>query len=111
MMVEACTVSHLQIAESVPAFNTNMLHSDGTTNVGNKYGGLQVSTPDSCHTLCLTFMKAGGASDFKDLLFNVLFDARNKINVKLLVKMVLTHFYLCKKIQCIVKSRNTARHC
>ena len=74
MMVEARAISHLQLADRVPAFNTNMLHSDGTTKFGNKYGGLQVSTPDSCYTLCLTSMKAGGASNFKDLLVNVLSD-------------------------------------
>ena len=51
-----------------------MLHSDGTTKFGNRYDGLQVSTPNSCYSLCLASMKAGGASDFKDLLVNVLSD-------------------------------------
>ena len=51
MMVEAKAVSHLQISESVPTFETNMLHSDGTTKISEKYGGLQVTTLDSCYTL------------------------------------------------------------
>ena len=67
MMVKAQAVSHLQIADSVPTHSTNMLHSDGTTKFGEKYGGLQITTPESC---CLSTMKAGGASDFKELLVN-----------------------------------------
>lgn len=74
MMVEAQAISHLQIADCVPNYTTNMLHSDGTTKFGEKYGGLQITTPDSCYTLCLTSMKAGGASDFKELLVNALSD-------------------------------------
>ena len=74
MMVEAQAVSHLQIADSVPTHSTNMLHSDGTTKFGEKYGGLQITTPQSCYTLCLSTMKAGGASDFKELLVNSLSD-------------------------------------
>ena len=74
MMVEAQAISHLQIADCVPSFSTNMLHSDGTTKFGEKYGGLQITTPDSCYTLCLTSMKAGGANDFKQLLVDALSD-------------------------------------
>ena len=74
MMVECKAMSHLQIAECVPVFETNALHSDGTTKFGEKYGGLQVTTPESCYTLCLTTMKAGGANDFKELLTNALSD-------------------------------------
>ena len=74
MMVEAQAVSHLQIADSVPTHSTNMLHLDETTKFGEKYGGLQITTPESCYTLCLSTMKAGGASDFKELLVNSLSD-------------------------------------
>ena len=74
IMVEAQAISHVQIAASVPVHSTNTLHSDGTTKFGEKYGGLQITTPDSCYTLCLTTMKAGGASDFKELLANSLSD-------------------------------------
>ena len=74
MMVEAQAISHLQIADCVPSYSTNMLHSDGTTKFGEKYGGVQITTPDSCYTLCLTSMKAGGASDFKEILVNALSD-------------------------------------
>lgn len=51
-----------------------MLHSDGTTKFGEKFGGFQVTTPDSCYSICLSDMKAGGAMDFKDLLRNALSD-------------------------------------
>lgn len=74
IMVEAQAISHVQIADSVPVHSTNTLHSDGTTKFGEKYGGLQITTPDSCYTLCLTTMKAGGASDFRELLANSLSD-------------------------------------
>ena len=50
----------------------NTLHSDGTTKFGEKFGGFQVTTPDSSYTLCLTEMKAGGARDFKEVLDNAL---------------------------------------
>jgi len=63
MMVEARSVSHLQLAEMVPKHVTNTLHSDGTTKFGIKYGGLQVTTVDSSYILCLTEMKAGVAQD------------------------------------------------
>ena len=56
MMVEAKAVSHLQTAEFILVFESNALHSDGTTKFGEKYGSLQVTTPDSCDTLCLTTM-------------------------------------------------------
>ena len=74
MMVEAQAISHLQIADCVPSYSTNMLHPDGTTKFGEKYGGVQITTPDSCYSLCLTSMKAGGASDFKEILVNALSD-------------------------------------
>ena len=79
MMVEARAIAQLQIADTVPNYSTNMLHSDGTTKFGEKYGGLQITTPTdtdacSCYTLCLTTMKAGGAADFKELLVNALSD-------------------------------------
>ena len=74
IMVEAKAVSHGQIAECIPTFDTNMLHSDGTTKFGEKYGGLQVTTPDSCYILCLTTMKAGGTNNFKELLSDALSD-------------------------------------
>ena len=57
-----------------PNFETNMLHSDGTTKFGEKYGDLQVTTPNSCYTLYLMTMKAGSAEDFKELLTNALSD-------------------------------------
>ena len=47
----------------------NTLHSDG-----EKFGGFQVTTPDSSYTLCLTEMKAGAARDFKEVLDNALAD-------------------------------------
>ena len=74
MAVEARSIAHLQMAEKIPGDMVNTLHSDGTTKFGEKFGGFQVTTPDSSYTLCLTEMKAGGARDFKEVLDNALSD-------------------------------------
>ena len=42
MMVEAQAISHLQIADCVPSYSTNMFHSGGTTKFGEKYGGVMI---------------------------------------------------------------------
>ena len=74
MIVEARSISHFQMSEQIPQHMVNTLHSDGTTKFGEKFGGFQVSTPNSSYTLCLTEMKAGGARDFKEILENALAD-------------------------------------
>ena len=74
MIVEARSISHLQMSEQIPQHMVNTLHSDGTTKFGEKFGGFQVTTPNSSYTLCLTAMKAGGAKDFKEVLENALAD-------------------------------------
>ena len=76
MALEARSLAHLQIAEELPLCSTNTLHSDGTTKFGQKYGGLQVTSQNSSYTLCISDMKAGGASDFKEILEQALSDIK-----------------------------------
>lgn len=105
IMVEARSISHLQIADTVPNYSTNMLHSDGTTKFGEKYGGLQITTPVSCYTLSLTTMKAGGASDFKELLVNALSDVNSTCQT---VKQTAAD--ISKKILASIKNTMSDRH-
>ena len=52
----------------------SILHFDGTTKFGEKFGWFQITTPNSSYTLCLTEMKAGGTKDFREVLENALAD-------------------------------------
>ena len=72
MLVEARTVSHLQLAEQIPKEQFNTLHTDGTTKFGHKYG--QVSTETSCYTLGLADMQSGSAAQTLEVLKQVLSD-------------------------------------
>ena len=105
MMVEAQAVSQLQIADSVPSYSTNMLHSDGTTKFGEKYGGLQITTPESCYTLCLSTMKAGGATDFKELLTNSLSDISTTCEA-----VGTSGTNVCNRILASIKNTMSDRH-
>lgn len=74
MLVEARTVSHLQLAELIPEEQFNTLHTDGTTKFGHKYGSYQVSTETSCYTLGLADMQSGSAAQTLEVLKQVIDD-------------------------------------
>lgn len=74
MLVEARTVSHVQLAEQMPGEQFTTLHTDGTTKFGHKYGSYQVSTETSCYTLGLADMQSGTAVQTLGVLKQVLND-------------------------------------
>ena len=74
MLLEARTVSHLQLAEQIPGEQFNTLHTDGTTKFGHKYGSYQVSTETSCYTLGLADMQSGTAVQTLEVLKQVVND-------------------------------------
>ena len=105
IMVEAKAIAQLQIADTIPNYDSNMLHSDGTTKFGEKYGGMQISTSESCYTLCLTTMKAGGASDFKELLDSALSDVNDTCQA-----VTASGSDLSKQILASIKNTMSDRH-
>ena len=50
MMVESRSLAHLHLAEELIKQSSNTLHSVGTTRIGDKFGGFQVSVQESFHT-------------------------------------------------------------
>ena len=106
---EARSLAHLQLAEELPLCATNILHSDGTTKFGHKYGGFQVTSKDSSYTLCISDMKAGGAKDFKEILEQALCDVEAVCNT-IKGQCQDTGASKAKKILASIKNTMSDRH-
>ena len=74
MLVEARSLSQLQIAEQLSEVPFSTLHSDGTTKFGHKYLGFQVSTNEDSYTLGLMEVACGDADTMLTTMKEILHD-------------------------------------
>ena len=74
MLIEARTLSQMQLAEVLTQEDHHTLHSDGTTKFGHKYLGYQVSTVHDTYTLGMREVASGSAQSMLDKVKEILDD-------------------------------------